>query len=84
MKILNDFFASAYITQSLIRYIIYIKNIEQPYRSGPVFFFFDKLNRFFNHILEAIGESYRLHQAKKRSRRRSEQKQNPDSEKRQK
>lgn len=41
MKILNDFFASAYIAQSLIRYIIYIKNVEQAYRSGPVFFFFD-------------------------------------------
>ena len=33
------------------------------------------------HILEANGESYRLRQAKKRSKRRSERKQNPNSEK---
>ncbi len=33
------------------------------------------------HILEANGESYRLRQAKKRSKRRSERKQNPTSEK---
>jgi DNA replication protein DnaC len=35
------------------------------------------------HILEANGESYRLRQAKKRSKRRSERKQNPNSEKHQ-
>jgi DNA replication protein DnaC len=35
------------------------------------------------HILEANGESYRLRQAKKRSKRRPERKQNPNSENRQ-